>query len=74
MKITLTLVSLLFVFSFGCDKANSNGPASMTDSTAVMDSTAKVSGYHCPMHPEVKDSIASDCPKCGMSLIEDKKD
>lgn len=74
MKLTLTLISLLFVFSVGCDKASSNGSASATDSTAVTDSTVKVTGYHCPMHPEVKDSVASDCPKCGMSLIADKKD
>lgn len=74
MKLTVTLISLLFVFSLGCDKAASNGSAAGTDSAAVMDSTAKITGYHCPMHPEVKDSIASDCPKCGMSLIADKKD
>lgn len=24
--------------------------------------------YTCPMHPEVKDSQAGKCPKCGMNL------
>lgn len=72
MKLSLALVSLFFVFSLGCDKASSNSSASPSDSTAVMDSTAKITGYHCPMHPEVKDTIASDCPKCGMTLIKNK--
>ncbi len=26
-------------------------------------------GYVCPMHPEVTDTAASDCPKCGMRLV-----
>jgi hypothetical protein len=29
--------------------------------------------YSCPMHPEVTQSTAGNCPKCGMQLI-DKKD
>jgi len=26
--------------------------------------------FSCPMHPEVLDSEASSCPKCGMTLVE----
>ncbi len=25
--------------------------------------------YACPMHPEVTDTEASSCPKCGMKLV-----
>jgi Heavy metal binding domain len=25
--------------------------------------------YLCPMHPDVRESIAGKCPKCGMDLV-----
>ena len=33
------------------------------------DAEATASSYVCPMHPEVTDSEAGSCPKCGMKLI-----
>lgn len=30
--------------------------------------------YSCPMHPEVKQNEPGRCPKCGMQLVEQKKD
>ncbi len=33
---------------------------------------AEASSYVCPMHPEVTDSEASSCPKCGMKLVPDQ--
>ena len=33
------------------------------------DADATATAYVCPMHPEVTDSQASSCPKCGMRLI-----
>jgi hypothetical protein len=30
--------------------------------------------YSCPMHPEVKQNEPGRCPKCGMELVEQKKD
>ena len=33
--------------------------------------SAQKSGYHCPMHPNIRDSRASDCPICGMKLVPD---
>jgi hypothetical protein len=30
--------------------------------------------YSCPMHPEVKQNEPGRCPKCGMKLVEQKKD
>lgn len=30
-----------------------------------------MSGYICPMHPEVRQDEAGDCPKCGMHLVSD---
>jgi FtsP/CotA-like multicopper oxidase with cupredoxin domain len=32
----------------------------------------EASSYVCPMHPEVTDSEASSCPKCGMKLVPDQ--
>jgi len=29
--------------------------------------------YACPMHPEVTDTTASECPKCGMTLVRRKE-
>jgi FtsP/CotA-like multicopper oxidase with cupredoxin domain len=34
---------------------------------------AAASSYVCPMHPEVTDSEASSCPKCGMKLVPSGK-
>ncbi|HET6395159.1 MAG TPA: multicopper oxidase domain-containing protein, partial [Blastococcus sp.] len=31
--------------------------------------TATTSSFACPMHPEVTDTAASTCPKCGMKLV-----
>lgn len=28
--------------------------------------------FVCPMHPEVTDSVASKCPKCGMTMVRRK--
>lgn len=28
--------------------------------------------YTCPMHPEVVQDAAGNCPKCGMKLVEKK--
>jgi len=30
-----------------------------------------MSGYTCPMHPEVRQDEPGDCPKCGMHLVPD---
>jgi FtsP/CotA-like multicopper oxidase with cupredoxin domain len=32
----------------------------------------QASSYVCPMHPEVTDTEASSCPKCGMRLVPDR--
>ncbi len=36
-------------------------------------SAAAKTGYHCPMHPNIRDGHASDCPICGMKLVPDKE-
>ena len=37
-------------------------------STAPVSPSAAKSIYTCPMHPEVQQDHAGDCPKCGMTL------
>lgn len=31
--------------------------------------TTQATTYTCPMHPEVQQAQAGDCPKCGMHLV-----
>lgn len=42
---------------------------SAADSTAVTRRAPQAAVYACPMHPEVTDTTASTCPKCGMTLV-----
>lgn len=30
--------------------------------------------YTCPMHPEVEQDKPGSCPKCGMNLVQKKKE
>ncbi|HUX95805.1 MAG TPA: copper-translocating P-type ATPase [Bacteroidales bacterium] len=32
----------------------------------------KVTGYTCPMHPEIRSDKPGSCPKCGMTLVPEK--
>ena len=32
----------------------------------------QATGYHCPMHPQVKSDHPGDCPICGMKLVPDE--
>jgi membrane fusion protein, copper/silver efflux system len=34
------------------------------------DTSSQAHQYTCPMHPEVVQDKAGDCPKCGMKLVE----
>ena len=27
--------------------------------------------YLCPMHPDVRETTAGDCPRCGMRLVQE---
>jgi len=53
-------VSLGTVEFMGC---SSDQPAAKNE---------KATKYTCPMHPEVVQDKAGDCPKCGMKLVEKK--
>jgi len=39
------------------------------DSTATRADEPETAIFVCPMHPEVTDTTASKCPKCGMKLV-----
>lgn len=36
--------------------------------------TDKNKVYTCPMHPEVVSDKKGSCPKCGMNLVEKRKE
>ncbi len=42
-------------------------------SSATRDSARSAAMFVCPMHREVADTTASECPKCGMSLVRRKE-
>ncbi len=44
------------------------------DSTAKKEEMKMPAEYTCPMHPEIKSNKPGKCPKCGMALIEVKKE
>ena len=29
----------------------------------------EAASYHCPMHPEIRQTTPGKCPKCGMALL-----
>ncbi len=44
------------------------------DTTAKKEEMNMQTEYTCPMHPEVKSDKPGKCPKCGMALVEVKKE
>lgn len=44
-------------------------PASKTGASK---SSPDAAVYTCPMHPEVKQPVPGNCPKCGMTLVKQK--
>ncbi len=65
---SVAALSSAFLLLGGCSKqapteAKSGDPTTQPTQTAA----AK---YTCPMHPEVVQDKAGDCPKCGMKLVE----
>ncbi len=48
------------------DKFNANPAAYLTPQTEVREKAGVI--YTCPMHPEIRQPVAGNCPKCGMTL------
>ena len=58
MKHVGMMLACLGVLAGGCLKTESAGSGTK---------------YTCPMHPEVVQKKAGDCPKCGMKLVEKRQ-
>jgi len=43
------------------------------DSSSIAPDPSDSAMYVCPMHPEVTDVKTSECPKCGMTLVQAKE-
>lgn len=75
MNLRLRLLSpavVAFVSVIACDNPPPRSATPSHDghsSTASPAAPAAATRYACPMHPEVTDTKASDCPKCGMKLV-----
>ncbi len=66
-----TLAVILGVFPAACEKKTTTGAPQHDGhaSTATPAPSPVATAYACPMHPEVTDTKASACPKCGMTLV-----
>lgn len=64
-------LSALFLIALGI--ALGFGYASWHASAPGAKPAAARTGYHCPMHPNIRDDHGSDCPICGMKLVPDKE-
>jgi len=54
--------------STGCLDKFGKDPAQYLDGTAVAAPMPEGTVYTCPMHPEIEQEGAGECPKCGMAL------
>ncbi len=58
----------------GSEMRNSGAAApSSGDSTSKQPSPPGAATFVSPMHPDVTDTKASQCPKCGMTLVRRKE-
>ncbi len=63
--LTLLIASL----AAGCNNASVGATPREGPPVASAASPTPAARHACPMHPEVTDTKASDCPKCGMKLV-----
>ncbi len=68
---SMALAIVLAVFPAACEKKSSTLPPQHDGhaSSATPAASPVATVYACPMHPEVTDTKASACPKCGMTLV-----
>ena len=64
-KIFLIILSTIAI-SYANAQDMKNMPGMKTSENKQKDSTY----YTCPMHPEIHSAKPSNCPKCGMKLIQ----
>lgn len=63
------LALLVTLLAAGCNNAPASATPREAPPVASAASPEPATRYACPMHPEVTDTKASDCPKCGMKLV-----
>ena len=50
-----------------------NPPGTVAKSINPEKKKTPIKGFSCPMHPEITDNKASECPRCGMHLVPSEK-
>src|SRR5688572_13295336 len=55
--------------STGCKKKFDSNPSAYAGALPPAAAAPRGATYTCPMHPEIVQSGAGDCPKCGMALV-----
>lgn len=77
-SIIIAAAAIAFMFAACNNSANKtdSSKSETTTQTFNLDTTKLKSGetfYQCEMHPEVLSDKPGSCPKCGMDLVEMKK-
>ena len=64
-------ILFIFLFIFGCEKAEQQPYNTTSKSTQTTQQTAQNKKYYtCSMHPTIKQKNPGKCPICNMNLIE----
>jgi len=66
MKTIMMVMAILLAGTTGFAQAKH-------DTSHKQHSVTAVARYTCPMHPEVVKTKPGKCPKCGMTLVAQKK-
>ena len=75
-SVRFTAVLLIVVLVVGCTPKSAPQPAPETPKAASSQRGEQTQAevWTCPMHPEVHESKAGKCPKCGMNLVKKSDD
>ena len=76
-KKTIIHLAVIVLMLTACNNSSKKNESSNNSSQSFnIDTTQMKSGsmyYQCEMHPSVISDMPGNCPKCGMELIEIKK-
>jgi hypothetical protein len=67
LLITLILVAGFLIFGFSVNQVYGQTPENKSIKAPVVE-------YTCPKHPEVIQKLPGNCPICGATLVEKKKE
>ena len=75
-KIIFHTAVIILIFTACNHSAKKSESANSSSQVFNLDTTGLKSGsrfYQCEMHPDIVSDMPGNCPKCGMELMEMKK-